>query len=379
MKSTVKVLHVDDDSLFTDVAAELLKREDDRIEMVCETNVSDALHRLEKDQIDCIVSDYDMPGRNGIEFLETVRERYTKLPFILFTGKGSEEVASEAISAGVSEYLQKESATEQYMILGNRITNAVEKYRTERELSETNQALQTILDNRPAILYTTDEEGTVTRARGKALEQIGAGGNDAIGTSVFEAFEHRPEIIDHFERALDGEFVGGIAEVRDTTFQSWYQPLRNDDGDVIGVVGLSIDVSERERRKRQLEWQTNVLEAAPVGVVMADPTQEDNPIVFANEQFKTLTGYEMDEILGRNCRFLQGDETDPERVARLREAIAAKEPVTVELRNYRKDGTLFWNEVSIGHTQLEEHGEERYIGFQRDITERKNRRRNSNE
>ncbi|PSP89886.1 hybrid sensor histidine kinase/response regulator, partial [Halobacteriales archaeon QS_4_69_34] len=113
MKNTVKVLHVDDDSLFTDVAAELLEREDDRIEMVYETNVSDALHRLEKDQIDCIVSDYDMPGRNGVEFLETVRERYTKLPFILFTGKGSEEVASEAISAGVSEYLQKESATEQ--------------------------------------------------------------------------------------------------------------------------------------------------------------------------------------------------------------------------------------------------------------------------
>lgn len=68
-----------------------------------------------------------MPGMNGIEFLESVRAIDEDLPFILFTGKGSEEVASEAISAGVTDYLQKQSGTDQYTILANRITNATSR------------------------------------------------------------------------------------------------------------------------------------------------------------------------------------------------------------------------------------------------------------
>ena len=81
-----------------------------------------------------MVTDYDMPGRDGIEFLEAVREEHPELPFILFTGKGSEAVASETISAGVTDYLQKEAGTEQYAALATRIRNVVTRYRREREL-----------------------------------------------------------------------------------------------------------------------------------------------------------------------------------------------------------------------------------------------------
>jgi DNA-binding NtrC family response regulator len=82
------------------MAAEVLARESDDLTVTMATNVSDALEHLATVDVDCIVSDYDMPGQNGIGFLEAVRERHPTLPFILFTGKGSEEVASEAISAG---------------------------------------------------------------------------------------------------------------------------------------------------------------------------------------------------------------------------------------------------------------------------------------
>lgn len=82
-------------------------------------------------EFDCVVSAHEMPGRNGIEFLELVREEYPDLPFVLFTGKGSEAVASDAISAGVTDYLQKGSGTEQYELLANRIVNAVDHGGTE--------------------------------------------------------------------------------------------------------------------------------------------------------------------------------------------------------------------------------------------------------
>jgi PAS domain S-box-containing protein len=192
---------------------------------------------------------------------------------------------------------------------------------------------------------------------------------------VHEVFGDFPEIIDNCERAFDGELVEEVVAVGDTVFRSWYQPLRNENGDVVGVVGLSTDVTERERREDELEWKTAALDNAPIGITMTDPAQEDNPLVFVNEHFCAQTGYTEEEVLGRNCRLLQGEETDPEPVARLREGIEAKEPVTTELRNYRKDGTAFWNELLIAPISLGDGRGERYVGFQRDVTERVNRKR----
>lgn len=82
-------------------------------------------------------------------------------------------------------------------------------------------------------------------------------------------------------------------------------------------------------------------------MVVTDPNRADNPIVFANDAFIRLTGYAREEAVGRNCRFLQGPETDPEQVGRIREALAAGEGVDLEILNYRKDGTPFWNALAI--------------------------------
>ena len=113
---TIRVLHVDDEPNFADTAAAFLERENDRFTIETAHSANDGLDRLTTTDFDCIVSDYDIPDQNGIELLETVRTEYPDLPFILFTGKGSEEVASDAISAGVTDYLQKESGTDQYTI-----------------------------------------------------------------------------------------------------------------------------------------------------------------------------------------------------------------------------------------------------------------------
>ena len=90
------------------------------------------------------------------------------------------------------------------------------------------------------------------------------------------------------------------------------------------------------------------VEMTRMPMILSDPNQPDNPIAFANKAFLDLTGYEEDEILGRNCRFLQGAETDRQAVAELREAIAARQSIAIELLNYRRDGSPFWNAVFIG-------------------------------
>ncbi len=108
MDETVRVLHVDDDPSFSELVSEFLERQSGRIEVLSEQHPAEAITRFRADDaIDCIVSDFDMPGTNGIEFLEKVREMDSDFPFILYTGKGSEEIASDAISAGVTDYLQR--------------------------------------------------------------------------------------------------------------------------------------------------------------------------------------------------------------------------------------------------------------------------------
>src|SRR6056297_1808310 len=138
----IQILHVDDDPSITDLTGTFLEREDDRFAVETATSADEGLERINDRPPDCIVSDYNMPGMNGIEFLQAVRERYPDLPFILFTGKGSEAVASDAISVGVTDYLQKGSGTERYELLANRIRNAVRARREAQRVDRQEQLMR---------------------------------------------------------------------------------------------------------------------------------------------------------------------------------------------------------------------------------------------
>jgi DNA-binding NtrC family response regulator len=105
-RDDIRVLHVDDDPAYLDLVSDFLDLEFDHFRVATATDPDEGMAILESDSIDCVVSDYDMPGTNGLEFLDAVSARYPSLPFVLFTGKGSEEIAGEAISRGVSDYLQ---------------------------------------------------------------------------------------------------------------------------------------------------------------------------------------------------------------------------------------------------------------------------------
>lgn len=115
---------------------------------------------------------------------------------------------------------------------------------------------------------------------------------------------------------------------------------------------------------------SQILDTVINGVTLADPDQPDNPIVYANEAFELITGYDREEIVGRNCRFLRGDDHDQPELARIREALEKQTAVTVTLRNYRKDGTLFYNQFTI-RPLFDRDGQLIYfLGLQYDVTEK---------
>ncbi|WP_255437700.1 PAS domain-containing protein [Thalassobacillus sp. CUG 92003] len=111
------------------------------------------------------------------------------------------------------------------------------------------------------------------------------------------------------------------------------------------------------------------------GVVITDPSKEDNPIIYVNRGFEEMTGYQAQEVLGRNCRFLQGEETESAAVTTLRNALEKQEQVNVELKNYRKDGSSFWNELQIYPVYMETMEQTYFVGVQRDVSKRKRTRK----
>ncbi|MBT2186557.1 PAS domain-containing protein [Sphingobium sp. H33] len=110
-----------------------------------------------------------------------------------------------------------------------------------------------------------------------------------------------------------------------------------------------------------------MINGSEIAAVLTNPRAQDNPIIFCNSAFEKLTGYPADEILGRNCRFLAGPNTDRSAVAQLREAISRGRPVMVELLNYRRDGTAFRNAVTIAPLFDDQGDLEYFLGTQVDL------------
>lgn len=257
-----RILHVDDEPDFADLTAAFLQRENDSFTVDVASNVSEGFDRLNETHYDCIVSDFDMPGQNGVEFLEAVREEYPELPFILFTGKGSEEVASGAISAGVTDYLQKEGGTDQYTVLANRISNAIDHHRSQQMVEESEQRLRDIIDSLPQILYVVDEDGRYLLAN-KTLASF-------HGTSVDEI--EGSYVQDILQGPAAEQFLDDVSEVFDTGVQKQISMVQIPDaeGEVhvlepnlvpyqlsgngkLGVLGFAVDVTERHQRQSELK------------------------------------------------------------------------------------------------------------------------------
>lgn len=259
MKELIRVLHVDDESSFLELTTEFLLREDDRFEIVTETSPEDGLDRLTVDSFDCIVSDYQMPTMTGIEFLEAVRESYPSLPFVLFTGEGSEAVASDAISAGATDYLQKQTGTEQYQLLANRILNAVESYQTQHELKQYQLLVETVGDP----MYILDNDGLITLANEALAEMLGCDCQDVVGM-------HADEFLIDGGYQEGSDQMLGILKDPTTDWVTYEVHIKTTDGREIPTeiniapvttaagtfeasVGVVRDISARKRRENRLE------------------------------------------------------------------------------------------------------------------------------
>ena len=287
----IHVLHVDDDPDFTDLAATFLEREDDRIAVRTADCAEAGLAALADHDVDCVVSDYDMPGRNGIEFLEAVRAEYPDHPFILFTGKGSEEVASDAISAGVTDYLQKEVGADQYAILANRIRNSVDRTRAERDRRRQLRAIETANEG----ISILDEDGRFVYVNESYADLYGYDGEEMVGEHWALIYPDgneariREDVLPtvHEEGHWRGETTGLRAD--GSTFTEDHTLATTDRGELVCTVR---DITDRERRERRFEA---VFQNTHTFIGLLDP---DGTLLEANETALSFGGFDREDVVG---------------------------------------------------------------------------------
>ena len=222
------------------------------------------------------------------------------------------------------------------------------------------QALERLSDP----LLALDSDWRVTYLNDPARELLGVGIDEQLPTALPTAAGET--ILDHCKTARRND----RPEPFHITFDARYQATVHPGADGVTVLFQRSEAAT-EDVVAELDLKERAINEAPVGITIADAQPDDQPLLYVNEAFEELTGYPSDEVLGRNCRFLQGEESEPEPVRTMREAIHDEEPVSVELLNYRQDGTEFWNRVDIAPIRDDTGDVSHFVGFQTDISERK--------
>ena len=258
------VLHVDDDPAFLDITAEFVDRVLPERTVYSTTDIEEAKTILKEEPIGCIVSDYDMPGTNGLEFLEVVRAEYPDLPFILYTGKGSEEIASQAINAGVTGYIQKGGADQNRRLI-NRVKHGIAEYRAQVE----SQRYSTVLEALGYPVYVVDQNERFTYINDAFVDLVGYDREALIGSKpALIKTEDSVEEINELVPSLVSDSGPDIERVEVEIEPQGQQPIPCKDHiaalpfdeEFQGCAGILRDMSAQRERQAALQRKNDQLE-----------------------------------------------------------------------------------------------------------------------
>ena len=343
----------------------------DQFSVRWESGVTEALHAFDGGEaIDCIVSDHDLPAMDGVAFLQAIRAQAPSLPFILFTGEGSERVASRAITAGVTEYLVR-GTRDDVATLASQIEEAVSYYRSRTEAIDPEQRTRDILNAaRDVIAVVRDGEYVFLNdegverfgltSRGELLGRPAAATFDAdLSGMLSPTGENR----DPGDRFLEVETVLDCGYERDLPVELVAVSIQWEDRPA--TLLIMRDISDRKQLESNLRQFRRAIEAAGHAVYITD---RDGTIRDVNDAFVEITGYEAAEAIGETPSLLKSGHHSEEYYEALWETIISGEVWEETVTNQRKNGELYHAQQSIAPVY---DGEEidSFVAIQTDVTE----------
>jgi len=312
-KKSIRVLHVDDEASLLKIAKQCLENEGS-FQVDVALSVDEAMEKMRRESYDVVVSDYQMPGKDGLEFLEELRQKGNVIPFIMFTGKGREEVAIKALNMGADQYLNKNGAPDAvYCELAHAIGEAVERRRTEEELRRFSTAVRESLDG----IITGDLNGNITDVNDAALRMYGSSDKgDLIGKNVLDFLvetDRTRALQDSMESMKKGQ--GKTIEYKALKKNGTEIPIeittafiRGEQGEPTGFVDIVRNIAERKKAEDSLKESEkkyySLYSSMSEGVALHEITYDglgkavDYIILDVNPAFESIIGIKKEKAVG---------------------------------------------------------------------------------
>lgn len=310
------------------------------------------------------------------------------------------------LSASMSDFVELEEASNlrmmivilallfgmSYLIMGQQTVTVLqhsqrldsarrELEQQQRQLDNNEQRFNALYERNPDPVFALDPTGHMVRVNQAVLDILQLPREQVLNQHFgqFVIADDLGTAQRFFDRVLAGETVRYELRIRDNNGAIKHIDVSNlptvIDGKVIGAFGIAKDITERKRHEAQLLLLERSVDVSVNGVVIADAQQPGLPLVYINERFEQMTGFPRAEVLGQNCRFLQGRDTNQASVQRIRDALSQQQELRIEILNYRKNGEPFWNELKISPVR-DKHGVvTHFIGTQNDVTDLVNNQR----
>jgi PAS domain S-box-containing protein len=304
----IKVLYLDDDVDFIETSELMLLDLNSNLQIESCTSVDEALHKVSANRYDVIISDYEMPNKNGLDFLKTLREEHNHTPFILFTGKGREEVAIQALNLGADGYHNKQGSPETvYGELTHRLTTIVSYHKTRMSLSQSEEKSRKAFETIPDAVYiTTQDNGRFIDVNDRFLDMFGFARTEIIGKTALNlglwAYpSERPMVIAQLKsegivrdkkvlwRRKNGEIFPSLLSVSALTI--------NDHALTLGII-KDVTLLYRQQESLRKSEASLVATLSSIGdAVIA--TDVNGNISFMNSVAEDLTGWTLEDAVNK--------------------------------------------------------------------------------
>jgi PAS domain S-box-containing protein len=349
----IRILHVDDDDAFLNMAKQCLELQTD-IQVESAHSAKEALEKLKTKSFDVIVSDYQMAEKDGLEFLRELNASGNKIPFILFTGKGRDEVAVKALNLGAFRFMNKNGAPDAaYAELASCVRQARDHAKTQDMLKQSEKRFRAVFDSSIDAIVVVDDSGRIIYSN-KAAQTMLNWGQDAISQALSEHFRQQ------FTATYERKMIEGFKEISENELSMAGKTLELTLQDASGEIntvelsfsafsengqwyGVSIirDVTERKRQESLLKESQQKLMALfsqnPGALVFLD---KDFRVADINHSFTALFGHKLEDIKGKIITDIIVPNGLEEETEIIREKIQ-EGPVGCSTIRKRNDGSLF--------------------------------------
>ncbi len=381
MDQSIHILHLEDDAADAELVQAALAAAEMNCQIACVQTRDEFTAAAQQCQYDIILADFRLPMFDGVSALRIAQEHCPDIPFIFVSGTIGEDAAIEGLTRGATDYVLKQKLSRLAPAVKRALSEAENRRarrRAEQALRESEDRFRRLAENAQDVIYRYRfvpqphfeyVNPAVEKMLGYAPEEFYA--NPILFLQILHPDDQ--QLVDAVMRGESGlEQLSILRWVHKDGSTVWTEqrhiPIFDQAGNFVSIEGVARDITERRQAEERLHLQSTALQAAANGIVITDRA---GSILWANPAFTRLTGYTVEEIIGRNPRVLKSGKHDPTFYQNLWETILAGRVWHGEIVNRRKDGGLYTEEMTIAPVRQPSGEISHFIAIKQDISERK--------